>query len=145
MNRSLLRGLFVLVGSLVLTASAHAVTANFGGKCSFDSTNTHLNCFFDGVRGSNTGLPGSSCNNSFDSPQYYFDYGDFNDSGNFSYNNFYSHQYALPIASNINGSPYGFYVNLVVQCPEGQAQKTRYLCVYGFGVAGCIPPNGTWQ
>lgn len=141
MNRWLLRSLFILACSVVLTVPARAVNANFGGNCSFDASGTHLNCLFDALRGDSLGNPGSSCNSG--TAQYFWDYGDFNSFG-WTYNNFVFHQYALPIPSGTAGYPYGYYVNLVVVCPEGSAQATRYLCVYGYGFPGCIPPSGGW-
>ena len=144
MKRCLLYSLFVLVCSLVLIAPAQAGTANFGAKCSTNSGGTQMTCFFDALRGDSLGNPGSSCNSG--TPQYYWDFGDFTDSGTFSYNNLIGHQYALPIVSGTQGYPYGYYVNLWVQCPEGLVQGTRYICVYGFGFAGCISSNSnTWN
>lgn len=146
MKRWLSYGLSILVCSVVLTAPAHAATANFGGNCSFNADGVHLDCFFDGLRGDNLGNPGSSCANTSNSPQYYWDYGDFTSSPGFSYNNFTSHQYPLPIPSGTRGYPYGYYVNLVVSCPgEAWAQATRYICVYGFGFPGCISPGSGWN
>jgi hypothetical protein len=142
MKRWLLPSLFVIVCSIVLTAPAQAGTANFGGKCS--TSGSQMTCFFDALRGDSLGNPGSSCNSG--TPQYYWDFGDFTDSGSFSYNNLISHTYPLPVVSGTRGYPYGYYVNLWVQCPEGTVQGTRYICVYGFGFPGCISPSSnTWN
>lgn len=149
MKRWSLYSLFVLVCSVVLAVPAQASSANFGAKCSTNSGGTQMTCFFDGLRGDSLGNPGSSCDTGLIADyQYYWDFGDFNDSGSFSYSSQTSHTYALPIVSGTQGYPYGYYVNLYLKCPnETQAiQKTRYICVYGFGVAGCISPtSNTWN
>jgi len=149
MKRWLLSSLFVAVCSVVLTAPAQASRANFGGKCSTNANGTQMTCFFDGLRGDSLGNPGSSCDSGLIADyQYYWDFGDFTDSGSFSYGSQTSHVFTLPIVSGTQGYPYGYYVNLYLKCPnETQAiQKTRYICVYGFGFAGCISPtSNTWN
>jgi hypothetical protein len=144
MKRCLSYSLFVIACSVVLAAPAQAGNAHFGGKCSVNSGGTQMTCFFDALRGDSLGNPGSSCNSG--TPQYYWEFGDFTDSGSFSYNNLVGHTYPLPIVSGTRGYPYGYYVDLFVQCPEGLFQGTRYICVYGFGFAGCISStSNTWN
>lgn len=144
MKRWLSPSLFVIVCSMMLTAPAQAGTS-FGGKCSFDPSGTHLNCFFDALRGDYLGNPGSGSSCASGTPQYLWEFGDLTTSGTFSYNNLVGHQYPLPVVSGTEGYPYGYFVTLRIRCPEGEIEVTRYICIYGFGVAGCINTSGNWR
>jgi len=142
MRRCLLPSLFSLVCSVALTASAHAATAGFAGACLADSSNTHLNCTFNASRSDSNGNPPSSCANN-GTPQYSWDWGD-NSNPLWTYNSVVSHSYALPIVAG-SGAPYGYFVSLSVFCPDSTSDtRTRYICVYGFGVAGCIHADGSY-
>lgn len=149
MKRWLSPSLFVVICSVALSAPAHASRAYFGGKCSTNANGTQMTCFFDGLRGDSLGNPGSSCDTGLIADyQYYWDFGDFTDSGSFSYGSQTSHVFTLPIVPGTQGYPYGYYVNLWLKCPnETQPiQATRYICVYGFGFAGCISStSNTWN
>lgn len=142
MKRWLSSSLFVVVCSLVLTASAYAATAGFAGACSFNSSGTQLNCVFDASQSDSMGNPPSSCANNA-VPSFTWNWGD-NSSPLFTSNYFVSHPYPLPVVSGTRGYPYGYYVSLAVFCPEGSTTATRYICIYGFGFPGCINPNGSW-
>jgi hypothetical protein len=131
-------------GFMVLTAAAaHAASAYFAGACSSDSSGTHLNCVFDALRQEpSTGLGPSVCNNGSAPTSYFWDY---EDGSPLDFGSFVGHSYPLPILSSAKGYPYGYYVRLVVYCPEGASvARERYICVYGFGIGGCITPSGSW-
>ncbi len=145
MKRWLLHSLFVLVCLVILTVPAHAATAGFAGSCLADSTNTHLNCVFNASRSDSNGNPPSSCASG--SPLYTWEWGDDpNGPNTYTTSSFFvSHSYALPVVSGTQGAPYGYFVSLTVSCPEGSAGPlTRYICIYGFGVAGCIHTDGNY-
>jgi hypothetical protein len=133
--------LLTILCSLVLAASAHAATAGFAGACLANSGNTQLNCTFNAGRSDFDGnYPPSSCPNN-GTPTYSWDWGD-NSNPLWTSSSVVSHSYALPIVSG-SGAPYGYFVSLSVFCPDNSsATLTRYICVYGFGVAGCIHTDG---
>jgi hypothetical protein len=139
MKRCLSHGLFVLVCSLVLTASAHAATANFQGNCTKNASQTQMFCVFDAQRPASSP---SSCPSG--TPTYFWDYGD-GSSPLWTSSSFVSHTYPLPIPSGTEGYPYGYYVSLGVFCSDNSsASAKRYICVYGFGFPGCIFQDGQW-
>jgi hypothetical protein len=141
MKRWLSHILFIFVCLVVLTVPAQAATAGFAGSCLADSSNTHLNCVFNAARSDSNGNPPSSCLSG--SPTYTWDWGDNSNPYNTS-SSFVSHSYPLPVVSGTQGAPYGYFVSLAVFCPEGSASVTRYICIYGFGVAGCIHTDGNY-
>jgi hypothetical protein len=140
MKRYLLHILFILVGSMALTASAHAATANFQGNCTKNSNQTQMYCVFDALRP--TSSP-SSCTSG--APSYTWKFGDGSPPLSTS-TSFVSHGYPLPIVSGTEGYPYGYYVDLTVYCSAdgSSASARRYICVYGFGYPGCIFQDGQW-
>jgi len=144
MRRCLLPSLFSLVCSVALTASAHAATAGFAGACLPDSSNTHLNCVFNASRSDANGNPPSSCANN-GTPTYFWTWGDGPTPPPPTSNSVVSHSYALPIVAG-DGAPYGYFVSLNVYCSNDgtSANLMRYICVYGFGVAGCIHTDGNY-
>ena len=141
MKRSLCLGLFILcfVG---MTAAAQADTANFQANCTWNSSHTFFTCIFDGQRPSSNP---SSCSNGA-APQYFWNFGDGASSSGWSYSSTISHVYAPPPSGT-----YGYYPTLSILCDPlngstpTSADATRYMCVSGFGVYGCIQVNGTWN
>jgi hypothetical protein len=141
MRRTLCLGLFVFA-FLGLTAAAQADVANFQANCSWNASFTFFTCVFDGQRPASNP---SSCSNGA-SPQYFWNFGDGNSSSGWSYSSTTSHVYAPPPSGT-----YGYWPTLSVLCDRNDGSTptsvdvTRYMCVFGFGVPGCIQVNGTWN
>ena len=141
MKRVLYAVLFI-AGFLGLTAAARADTANFQANCSWNASYTFFSCVFDGQRPA--GSP-SSCSNGA-TPQYFWNFGDGTSSSGWSYSNTISHVYAPPPSGT-----YGYWPTLSVLCDLNNGSLPtsvdgrRYMCVFGFGVYGCIQVNGTWN
>jgi hypothetical protein len=133
MKRIFCAGLFIL-GIAALAASAQAATANFQGNCTWNSTNTVLNCVFNAQRP--TSSP-SICADGTSPSNYAWTFGDGGTASGFS--SFVSHPYNPPPAGQ-----YGYYPTLTITCPEGPATLQRYICIYGFGYPGCIFQDGNW-
>jgi hypothetical protein len=134
MRRTLCLGLFVFA-FLGLTAAAQADTANFQANCTWNASYTYFTCVFDGQRPASSP---SSCTSG--SPQYSWDFGDGSPVANSGYNSTISHVYAPPPSGQ-----YGYWPTLKVTCGSNEVSAQRYMCVFGFGVYGCIQVNGTWN
>ena len=135
MKRSLCLALF-LAGFVGLSAAAQADTANFQANCTWNASYTYFTCVFDGQRPASSP---SSCSNGA-SPQYSWTFDD-GGTANSGYSSTVSHVYAPPPSGT-----YGYWPKLTVTCGSNPSvDATRYMCVSGFGVYGCIQVNGTWN
>jgi hypothetical protein len=136
MKRSLCLGLF-LAGFVGLSAAAQADVANFEANCTWNASYTYFTCVFDGQR---PAASPSSCS-SGTSPLYSWDFADGTPRTSASYNSTISHVYSPPPSGT-----YGYWPTLYVTCGTNPAVSAqRYMCVFGFGVPGCIQVNGIWS